>query len=411
MRDDDDATLRRTISGETDAANAIDADDDDETRFGEPDDGAGVGDVVGVGDGEDDDFSADTDDDDTDSDTGDYTGTARPVNTSPRRRTLLERLTASSSTAQPVDTESEPLGLTDYKPVYNRLIDAIRNTPNDYKTIARLFDDFTARLTGEYSEERVEDATRAIVELSSLVFGVVLYPYNSSILADLMELASYAGYADAQLLFYVWATVLDCASLVREYGYDEAIRRTFGVTRRLIQSFPEDKWQQVIRVFLKDTGENDGTKTEPQQDISAGGSGKTNEADADSIADANSTDIEILDMDMDSVGGQQTPVQGTQGTSVDANKKLDELHNDYIASVGNTTEIDRHSKGYISYHQGRDESTSWCFAPSYPDALAEIERHLGHPMLLGGLLTVAGGFPAYLETRAGYGKTTMARAR
>jgi hypothetical protein len=115
-------------------------------------------------------------------------------------------------------------------------------------------------------------------------------------------------------------------------------------------------------------------------------------------------------MDMDSVGGQQTPVQGTQGTSVDANKKLDELHNDYIASVGNTTEIDRHSKGYISYHQGRDESTSWCFAPSYPDALAEIERHLGHPMLLGGLLTVAGGFPAYLETRAGYGKTTMARA-
>ncbi len=437
MRDDDDATLRRTISGETDAADAIDADDDDETRFGEPDDGVGVGDVVGVG--EDDDFSADTnadtDDDDTDSDTGDDTGTARPVNSPPRRRTLLERVrdwanasgdynvnslprrrtlleqfTDSSPTPSPVDTDNAPLGLTDYKPVYNRLIDAIHNTPNDYETIARLFDDFTARLTGEYSEERVEDATRAIVELSSLVFGVVPYPYNSAILADLMELASYAGYADAQLLFYVWATVLDCAKLVREYGYDEAIRRTFGVTRRLIQNFPEDKWQEIIRVFLKNTGENDGTETAPQQDISAGGSGKTNEADADSIADANSTDIEILDMDVDSVGGQQTPVQGTQGTSVDANKKLDELHNDYIASVGNTTEIGRHPKGYISYHKGKHESTSWCFAPAYPDALAEIERHLGHPMLLGGLLTVAAGFPAYLETRAGYGKTTMARA-
>jgi hypothetical protein len=443
MRDDDDATLRRTISGETDAANAIDADDDDETRFGEPDDGvgvgAGVGDVVGVGDGEDDDFSADTDadtdDDDTDSDTKDDTGTARPVNSPPRRRTLLERVrdwanasgdynvnspprrrtlleqfTDSSPTASPVDTDNAPLGLTDYKPVYNRLVDAVRNTPNDYKTIAQLFDDFTARLTGEFSEERVEDATRAIVELSSLVFGVVPYPYNSAILADLMELASYAGYVDAQQLFYVWATILDCANLVREYGYDEAIRRSFGVTRRVIQNYSEDQWREIIRLFLKDTGENDGTETEPQQDISAGGSGKTNEADADSIADANSTDIEILDMDIDSVGGQQTPVQATQRTPVDANKKLDELHNDYIASVGNTTEIGRHPKGYISYHKGKHESTSWHFAPTYPDALAEIERHLGHPMLLGGLLTVAGGFPAYLETRAGYGKTTMARA-
>ena len=381
MRDDDNATLRRTISGETDAANAIDADDDDETRFGEPDDGVGVGDVVGVGDGEDDDFSADTnadtDDDDTDSDTKDDTGTARPVNSPPRRRTLLERVrdwanasgdynvnspprrrtlleqfTDSSPAPSPVDTDNAPLGLTDYKPVYNRLIDTIHNTPNDYETIARLFDDFTARLTGAYSEERVEDATRAIVELSSLVFGVVPYPYNSAILADLMELASYAGYVDAQQLFYVWATILDCANLVREYGYDEAIRRSFGVTRRVIQNFPEEEWRDIIRVFLKDTGENDGTETEPQQDISAGGSGKTNEADADSIADANSTDIEILDMDIDSVGGQQTPVQGTQGTSVDANKKLDELHNDYIASVGNTTKIGQHSKGYISYHTG-----------------------------------------------------------
>jgi len=431
MRDDDNATLRRTISGETDAADAIDADDDDETRFGGPDDGVGVG--------EDDDFSADTnadtDDDDTDSDTGDDTGTARPVNSPPRirtllervrdwanasgdynvnspprRRTLLEQFTDSSPTASPVDTDNAPLGLTDYKPVYERLVEAVHNTPNDYKTIARLFDDFTARLTGEYSEERVEDATRAIVEMSSLVFGVVPYPYNSAILADLMELASYAGYVDAQQLFYVWATVLDCACLVREYGYDEAIRRTFGVTRRVIQNYSEDQWREIIRLFLKDTGENDGTETAPQQDISAGGSGKTNEADADSIADANSTDIEILDMDIDSVGGQQTPVQATQRTPVDENKKLDELHNDYIASVGNTTEIGRHPKGHISYHKGRQEGTTWHFAPAYPKALAEIERHLGHPMLLGGLLTVAGGFPAYLETRAGYGKTTMARA-
>jgi len=435
MRDDDNATLRRTISGETDAANAIDADDDDETRFGEPDDGVGVGDVVGVGDGEDDDFSADTDDDDTDSDTKDDTGTARPVNSPPRRRTLLERVrdwanasgdynvnspprrrtlleqfTDSSPTASPVDTDNAPLGLTDYKPVYNRLVDAVRNTPNDYQTIAQLFDDFTARLTGEYSEERVEDATRAIVEMSSLVFGVVPYPYNSAILADLMELASYAGYVDAQQLFYVWATVLDCANLVREYGYDEAIRRTFGVTRSVIQNYSEDQWREIIRLFLKDTGENDGTKTEPQQDISAGGSGKTNEADADSIADANSTDIEILDMDIDSVGGQQTPVQGAQTTPANATIDLEALHNDYMVKQENTTKIGEHPEGHISYHRGRQEGTTWHFAPAYPDALAEIERHLGHPMLLGGLLTVAGGFPAYLETRAGYGKTTMARA-
>jgi len=182
--------------------------------------------------------------------------------------------------------------MTDYKPVYNQLVDAVHNTPNDYETIARLFDDFTARLTGEYSEERVEDATRAIVELSSLVFGVVPYPYNSAILADLMELASYAGYVDAQQLFYVWATILDCARLVREYGYDEAIRRTFGVTRRAIQNYSEDKWREIIRVFLKDTGENDGTETEPQQGFSADGSGKTNESDAVSIPEANTTDIE-----------------------------------------------------------------------------------------------------------------------
>jgi hypothetical protein len=332
MRDDDNATLRRTIVGKTDPSDAIDADDDDETRFGEPDTDAdtddddetrfGKPDTDDDGDdfsadtdadtdddGDDfsadtdadtdddgDDFSADTDadtdDDDTDSDRGGDTGTARPANTPPRRRTLLERFTDSSSTESSADTENAPLGLTDYKPVYNQLVDAVHNTPNDYETIARLFDDFTARLTGEYSEERVEDATRAIVELSSLVFGVVPYPYNSAILADLMELASYAGYVDAQQLFYVWATILDCARLVREYGYDEAIRRTYGVTRRVIQNFSEKQWQDCIRVFLKDTGENDGTETEPQQGISAGGSGKTNDADAVSIPDANNTGIE-----------------------------------------------------------------------------------------------------------------------
>jgi hypothetical protein len=324
MRDDENATMRRTISGTTDAADAIDADDDDETRFGRPDDGVGDdfsadtdddtdddGDDFSAdtdddtddddetrfgrpNDGVGDDFSADTDDDtdDDDTDRGDDMGTARPVNSPPQRRTLLEQFTDSSPAASPVDTDNAPLGLTDYKPLYNQLVDAVHNTPNDYETIARLFDDFTARLTGEYSEERVEDATRAIVELSSLVFGVVPYPYNSAILADLMELASYAGYVDAQQLFYVWATILDCAKLVREYGYDEAIRRTFGVTRRVIQNFSEQQWQDCIRVFLKDTGENDGTENAPQQDISADGSGKTNESDAVSIPNANTTDIE-----------------------------------------------------------------------------------------------------------------------
>jgi len=294
MRDDENATLRRTIAGETEP-------DDDETRFGRPDDGVGVGDDFSADTDDDtdddgDDFSADadddTDDDDTETDRGDDTGTARAVDSPPRRRTLLERFTDSSSPASPVDTDNAPLGLTDYKPLYNQLVDAVHNTPNDYETIARLFDDFTARLTGEYSEERVEDATRAIVEMSSLVFGVVPYPYNSAILADLMELASYAGYVDAQQLFYVWATILDCAKLVRDYGYDEAIRRSFGVTRRVIQNHSQEEWQNFIRVFLKNTGENDGTETAPQQGISADGSGKTNQSDAVSIPDANTTDIE-----------------------------------------------------------------------------------------------------------------------
>jgi hypothetical protein len=90
----------------------------------------------------------------------------------------------------------------------------------------------------------------------------------------------------------VWATVLDCAKLVRDYGYDEAIRRTFGVTRRVIQRFSEDEWEDIIRTFLKNTGENDGTKTEPQQDISGGGRGRTDESDSDSVESAGSPDIE-----------------------------------------------------------------------------------------------------------------------
>ena len=310
MRDDENPTMRRTIAGATDEADAIDADDDDETRFGRPNDGVGddfsadtdddtdddgddfPADTDDDADDDGDDFPADTDDDDTDSNRANDTGAARPVDTPPKRRTLLERFTDSSSTSSPVDTDNALQGMTDYKPVYNQLVDAVHNTPNDYETIARLFDDFTARLTGEYSEERVEDATRAIVELSSLVFGVVPYPYNSAILADLMELASYAGYVDAQQLFYVWATVLDCACLVREYGYDEAIRRTFGVTRRAIQNYPEDKWREIIRLFLKNTGENDGTETEPQHGISAGGIRATKDADAVSIPDADTTNIE-----------------------------------------------------------------------------------------------------------------------
>ena len=299
MPDDENPTMRRTIAGAIDEADAIDADDDDETRFGRPNDGVGddfSADTDDDTDDDGDDLSADTDadadDDDADSDRGNDTGTARPVNSSPRRRTLLEQFSDSLSTPSPVDADNAPLGLTEYKPVYNQLVDAIRNTPNDYQTIARLFDDFTARLTGEFGEERVEDATRAIVELSSLVFGVVPYPYNSAILADLMELASYAGYVDAQQLFYVWATILDCANWVREYGYDEAIRRSFGVTRRVIQNFSEQEWQDIIRVFLKNTGESDGTETEPQQGFSADGSGKTNESDAVSIPEANTTDIE-----------------------------------------------------------------------------------------------------------------------
>ena len=122
------------------------------------------------------------------------------------------------------------------------------------------------------------------------------------------------------------------------------------------------------------------------------------------------TTMKIVDWDMDSDGGQQTPVRGAQTTPANATIDLDALHNDYMDKQETTTKIAQHSKGYISYHKGRQEDTTLHLAPSYPKALEEIQRHLGHPMLLGGFLTVAGGFPAYLETRAGYGKTTMARA-
>jgi hypothetical protein len=108
--------------------------------------------------------------------------------------------------------------------------------------------------------------------------------------------------------------------------------------------------------------------------------------------------------------GQQTPVQGAQTTPAGATIDLDALHNDYMDKQETTTKIGQHPAGHISYHRGWQEGTTWHLAPTSPGALAEVERHLGHPMLLGGFLTVAGGFPAYLETRAGYGKTTMARA-
>jgi len=123
------------------------------------------------------------------------------------------------------------------------------------------------------------------------------------------------------------------------------------------------------------------------------------------------TTMKVLDdADLEPGGGQQTPVQGAQTTPADATMDLDALHNDYMEKHETSTKIAEHSKGYISYHRGRQEDTTWHLAPSSSNALKEIQRHLGHPMLLGGFLTVAGGFPAYLETRAGYGKTTMARA-
>ncbi len=121
------------------------------------------------------------------------------------------------------------------------------------------------------------------------------------------------------------------------------------------------------------------------------------------------TTMELISKKANKPDEQQTSTQATQGTPV-PQIDLDALHEDFMKTLKTTTEIGKHPKEYISYHQGRDESVEWHLVPSYPAALAEIERHLGHPMLLGGLLCVAAGFPAYLETRAGYGKTTMAFA-
>jgi hypothetical protein len=106
----------------------------------------------------------------------------------------------------------------------------------------------------------------------------------------------------------------------------------------------------------------------------------------------------------------QAQAQGAAITPEEVKKKLEELHGNYMDEAGSTTEIMRHPKGYTSYHTGNHEKISWGLAPEYPTALGKIEDALGHPMLLGGMLTVAAGFPAYLETRAGYGKTTMAHA-
>ena len=120
--------------------------------------------------------------------------------------------------------------------------------------------------------------------------------------------------------------------------------------------------------------------------------------------------MKIVDWDMDSDGGQQTSGQGAAIALEQTKKKLRDLHGAYIEEAGSATQITKHPKGYASYHTGLHENTAWGIAPTSPAALAKIEEALGHPMLLGGLLTAAAGFPAYLETRAGYGKTTMAHA-
>jgi hypothetical protein len=108
--------------------------------------------------------------------------------------------------------------------------------------------------------------------------------------------------------------------------------------------------------------------------------------------------------------GQQTSGQDAAIAPEKTKQKLEDLHNAYMQGAGSSTQIRGHSKGYTSYHTGLYEGTEWGIAPESPAALKTIEDAVGHPMLLGGLLTAAAGFPAYLETRAGYGKTTMARA-
>jgi hypothetical protein len=109
-------------------------------------------------------------------------------------------------------------------------------------------------------------------------------------------------------------------------------------------------------------------------------------------------------------GAQTTQGQGAAIAPEKAKQKLEDLHKAYIDEAESATQIRKHPKEYASYHTGLYEKTAWGVAPKSPAALAKIEDALGHPMLLGGLLTVAAGFPAYLETRAGYGKTTMAHA-
>ena len=109
-------------------------------------------------------------------------------------------------------------------------------------------------------------------------------------------------------------------------------------------------------------------------------------------------------------GAQTTQGQGAAIAPEKTKEKLEDLHNAYMQEAGSSTQITGHSKGHTSYHTGLYEGTLWGVAPKFPAALKTIQDAVGHPMLLGGLLTAAAGFPAYLETRAGYGKTTMARA-
>ena len=109
-------------------------------------------------------------------------------------------------------------------------------------------------------------------------------------------------------------------------------------------------------------------------------------------------------------GAQTTQGQGAAIAPEKTKEKLEDLHNAYMHEAGSSTQITGHSKGHTSYHTGLYEGTQWGVAPKFPAALKTIEDAVGHPMLLGGILTAAAGFPAYLETRAGYGKTTMARA-
>jgi len=112
--------------------------------------------------------------------------------------------------------------------------------------------------------------------------------------------------------------------------------------------------------------------------------------------------MEIKDWDLGSDDEQQTSGQAPRGTP--AKIDLDALHNDYMASEENTTKIGQHPKGHITYHEGRHGDTEWSLAPALPKALKEIERHLGHPMLLGGgphcgrgVTSVSGNAPGIRE--------------